>query len=102
MSDDTPALSPATVVVHAGRPPRDVDQPLNAPITMASTYVAGGDLEYGRYANPTWAAFEEALGVLEGGPTDPARCLAYASGELRFPGILDDQGRSNPMARVAE
>ena len=35
--------------MHAGRPPRDVDQPLNAPITMASTYVAGGDLEYGRY-----------------------------------------------------
>ena len=55
MADDTPALSPATVVVHAGRPPRDVDQPLNTPITMASTYVAGGDLEYGRYANPTWA-----------------------------------------------
>lgn len=30
------------------------------------------------------------------------RCLAYASGELQFPGILDDQGRSNPMARVTE
>jgi hypothetical protein len=30
------------------------------------------------------------------------RCLAYASGELQFPGILDDRGRSNPMARVAE
>lgn len=30
------------------------------------------------------------------------RCLAYASGELQFPGILDARGRSNPMARVAE
>jgi hypothetical protein len=30
------------------------------------------------------------------------RCLAYASGELPFPGILDDRGRSNPMARVTE
>jgi hypothetical protein len=30
------------------------------------------------------------------------RCLAYASGDLQFPGILDDRGRSNPMARVAE
>ncbi|MET7425386.1 hypothetical protein [Dactylosporangium sp. NPDC005555] len=30
------------------------------------------------------------------------RCLAYASGELQFPGILDDRGRSNPMARVTE
>src|SRR6185369_8071408 len=68
-------LRPATTVVHAGRPPHEPDQPLNAPITMASTYVAGGDLEYGRYGNPTWAAFEEALGALEGG-----RALAYASG----------------------
>ncbi|BCB86553.1 hypothetical protein Psuf_038660 [Phytohabitans suffuscus] len=30
------------------------------------------------------------------------RCLAYASGDLQFPGILDDQGRPNPMARVTE
>jgi hypothetical protein len=30
------------------------------------------------------------------------RCLAYASGELQFPGILDGGGRSNPMARVTE
>ncbi len=66
-------LRPATTVVHSGRPPHEPDQPLNVPITMASTYVAGGDLEYGRYGNPTWTAFEEALGVLEGGrPTRPA------------------------------
>ncbi|MFF5233861.1 hypothetical protein [Dactylosporangium sp. NPDC000521] len=30
------------------------------------------------------------------------RCLTYASGELQFPGILDDRGRPNPMARIAE
>jgi hypothetical protein len=30
------------------------------------------------------------------------RCLAYASGERQFPGILDDRGTSNPMARVIE
>ncbi|MFC0526595.1 hypothetical protein [Phytohabitans kaempferiae] len=30
------------------------------------------------------------------------RCLAYASGQLQFPGILDDHGRPNPMARVTE
>jgi cystathionine gamma-synthase len=88
MSGDTPALSPATVVVHAGRPPRDVDQPLNAPITMASTYVAGGDLEYGRYANPTWSAFEEALGALEGG-----RALAFSSGLAAVSTVLDLVGQ---------
>ncbi len=84
MSGDTPALSPATVVVHAGRPPHEVDQPLNTPITMASTYVAGGDLEYGRYANPTWHAFEEALGALEGG-----RALAFSSGLAACATVLD-------------
>src|SRR5918994_371062 len=65
MPDD--ALRPATIAVKAGRPDPTPDAPLNAPITMASTYVGGGDLEYGRYANPTWTAFEETLGALEGG-----------------------------------
>ena len=51
---------------------------------MASTYVAGGDLEYGRYGNPTWSAFEEALGALEGG-----RCLTYASGMAAVTSLLD-------------
>ena len=90
MVDDTPApaLSPATVVVHAGRPPHEPDQPLNAPITMASTYVAGGDLEYGRYANPTWTGFQDALGELEGG-----RCLAFASGLAAVATVLDLVGQ---------
>lgn len=69
------SLKPSTIAVTAGRPPHDADQPLNVPLTMASTYVAGGDLEYGRYGNPTWVAFEDALGQLEGG-----HALAFASG----------------------
>src|ERR1700761_9353977 len=60
-------MRPTTKAVRLGRPPHEPDQPLNTPITMASTYVAGGDLEYGRYGNPTWTAFETALGELEGG-----------------------------------
>ena len=77
-------MRPATRAVHLGRPPHEPDQPLNTPITMASTYVAGGDLEYGRYANPTWTAFEDALGALEGG-----RCLSFASGLSAVATILD-------------
>jgi cystathionine gamma-synthase len=77
-------LRPATVAVHAGRPPHEPDQPFSVPITMASTYVAGGDLEYGRYGNPTWTAFEDALGELEGG-----RCLAYSSGMAAVTSLLD-------------
>jgi hypothetical protein len=30
------------------------------------------------------------------------RCLAYASGELQFPGLLDERGQPNLLARVTE
>ena len=83
MHDDS-SLKPSTFAVTAGRPPHEPDEPLNTPLTMASTYVAGGDREYGRYGNPTWAAFEEALGGLEGG-----RCLSYSSGMAAVSTVLD-------------
>ena len=81
---DLPDLSPATLAVISGRPPRDPDAPLNPPVTLAATYVAGGDLEYGRYGNPTWAAFEQALGDLEGG-----RALVFSSGLATVATLLD-------------
>jgi cystathionine gamma-synthase len=80
------------VAVTAGRPPHEPDNPLNAPITMASTYVAGGDVEYGRYGNPTWSAFEEALGDLEGG-----RALAFASGLAAVATVLDLVGQGSKV-----
>ncbi len=85
-------MHPTTRAVHLGRPPHEPDQPFNEPITMASTYVAGGDREYGRYANPTWAAFEEALAGLEGGEQG-ARCLSYASGLAAVATVLDLVGQ---------
>ena len=88
MSDQTPSISPATVAVTRGRPPHEPDQPLNTPIVMASTFVAGGDLEYGRYANPSWEAFEDILGALEGG-----RCLSFASGMAAVTTVLDLVGQ---------
>ena len=75
MTADPRPLARSTVVVKAARPAAEADAPLNAPVTFAATYVAGGDLEYGRYDNPTWQAFEEALGELEGG-----RCLTLPAG----------------------
>lgn len=68
-------LSLSTLAVGAGRPHRVPGGPLNAPITMASAFVPGGDSEYGRHGNPTWESFETVLGALEGG-----RALAFASG----------------------
>jgi cystathionine gamma-synthase len=84
----TEDLRPATVAVTAGRPAHEPDQPLNPPIVMAATYVAGGDLEYGRYGNPTWTALEDVLGALEGG-----RCLTFASGLAAVATVLDLVGQ---------
>jgi cystathionine gamma-synthase len=83
-----PTWSPATTAVTAGRPAHRPDAPLNEPLTMASTYVATGDVEYGRYGNPTWTAFEDALGALEGG-----RCLSFASGLATVATVLDLVGQ---------
>lgn len=91
MAQDSP-LKPSTLAVTAGRPERTPDAPLNAPITMASTYVAGGDVEYGRYGNPTWTALEEALGALEGG-----RCLTFASGLAAVATVLDLVGTGSKV-----
>jgi cystathionine gamma-synthase len=87
-----PPYRPATIAVTSGRPAHQPDNPLNEPLTMASTYVAGGDLEYGRYGNPTWTAFEEALGALEGG-----RCLAFGSGLAAVSTILDLAGQGSKV-----
>jgi cystathionine gamma-synthase len=56
------ALSAETVVVAAGRPPRQRDAPVNQPIVLSSTYfgtgpLADGDRGYGRYSKHTWDPF---------------------------------------------
>ncbi|WP_182526158.1 trans-sulfuration enzyme family protein [Nocardioides dongkuii] len=93
MSD---ALQPSTVAVHAGRPPHLADEPLNTPITMASTFVGGGEREYGRWGNPTWQAFESALGALEGG-----RALAFSSGLAAVSVVLDLVGNGAKVVAPA-
>ena len=66
---------PETLAVAAGRV-ESPGAPLNVPPTFASTYRDGGAIGYGRWGNPTWSAFEEALGVLEGGDA-----VAFSSGQ---------------------
>ncbi|MCC3298252.1 PLP-dependent transferase [Arthrobacter sp. zg-Y916] len=75
-------LSPETTVVSAGRPERTADSAVNPPIVLTSTFLGTratreGDRVYGRYSNPTWDPFEEALGTLENSEL-PA--LVYSSG----------------------
>jgi cystathionine gamma-synthase len=70
-----PAWSADTVAVQAGRPARDPGAPMNAPITLSSTYVHDAAVEYGRDGNAGWGALEAALGALDGG-----RAVTFASG----------------------
>jgi cystathionine gamma-synthase len=66
---------PETIAITAGRPEVGPDSLLNQPISLNSTFVAGGAIGYGRYGNETWAALEVAIAALEGGKT-----LTYSSG----------------------
>ncbi len=71
-----------TIAIVAGRD-RTPGAPINVPPTFASTYRDGGDLGYGRWGNPTWTAFEAALGELEGGA-----CVSFSSGLAAVAALL--------------
>lgn len=78
---DRRPLRDATTAVVAGRPGGAGD-PLNAPIVLASNFRAS-DL-YGRVdGTPTWQAFEEAYGALEGG-----RAISFATGMAAASAVL--------------
>ena len=84
MNESDRPLSPASLVVHGGRPPAEPGASLNPPVWMTSTYRQGGDVAYGRDGNPTWEAFEEVLGELEGGS-----CMLFASGMAATASVLE-------------
>ena len=79
-----PSPAAATIAVHGGRPEQVPDAPLSVPPVLASTYVEGGAVGYGRNGNPTWTALEDVVGALEGG-----RALAFASGMAAVAAVLD-------------
>jgi len=69
-----------TRVVRAGLPPMMQGEPFLPGPTFAGSYHLTGnpstsDYSYGRYHNPTWTHFEQALGELEGGPA-----ISFGSG----------------------
>ena len=85
MSDRT---RPATRVVHAGLPAARQGEPyLPGPVFAAPFHLAGpsdaSPYGYGRYANPTWTAYETALSELEGGDT-----VVFASGAAACAAVL--------------
>ncbi|MGH8981427.1 MAG: PLP-dependent transferase, partial [Acidimicrobiales bacterium] len=73
---------PETLAVAAGRE-ETPGAPLNVPPTFASTYRDGDSPRYGRWDNPTWSAFESALGALEGGGA-----IAFSCGQAAAAAVL--------------
>ncbi|CAN5468303.1 PLP-dependent aspartate aminotransferase family protein [soil metagenome] len=82
---------PATLAVEAGRPPHVPGQPLSVPPTFASVLRAPSGLEYGRYANESFTAVEQALGALDGGTA-----VAFASGMAAISAVVATTVRGRP------
>jgi len=80
MADDR--LHSSTVSIHAGRGPRTLGAPINAPLTLASNFY--GSAYTREQGSPTWEAFEEAIGALEGG-----RSTSFASGIAASTAIIE-------------
>lgn len=77
---------PSTRAVHAGRPGPEQGTPFLPGPTFAAPVHWAGDAApegYGRAANPTWTAYERALGELEEG-----QALAFASGMAAVAAVL--------------
>jgi cystathionine gamma-synthase len=85
-------LSPASRVVALGRPARVPGAGVSPPLELSSTYAAGGPQGYARGGNPTWSAFEEALGSLEGGDA-----LVFASGMAAVSAALSLAPHGSPV-----
>lgn len=75
---------PSTWVVSSGRPIGAPDSPVNQPIVPASTFHAGGEIEYAREDNPTASALEQTLGGLEGGDA-----IVFSSGMAGANALMD-------------
>ena len=83
-----PEWHDGTRVVHAGLPDATPGAPYLAGPVFAAPFHAPGDptaspFTYGRFSNPTWVAYEQALETLEGGP-----CLLFPSGMAATAAVL--------------
>ena len=78
-------VAPETWAVMAGRGTSGAGAPLNVPPVLASNFQLGAERAYSRDdATPTWEAFEELLGGLEGG-----EAVAFASGMGAIAAVFD-------------
>jgi cystathionine gamma-lyase len=80
--------APGTRVVRAGLPEEGDEVPFLPGPTFVAPYRLAGEVEgrrygYGRFANPTWTAYEAALGELEGGDA-----VCFSSGMAAVSAVL--------------
>ena len=90
-----------TLVVRAGRPPASPGGAFLPGPVFAGPFHAAGDpaaspFTYGRFHNPTWSAYEAALGELEGGIA-----LVFASGMAATTAILGSVLRPGDAVALA-
>ena len=81
-------MKSATKVVHAGLLPAAQGKAFSDGVTFAAPYHTAGDpstsnYTYGRFHNPTWTQFEQALSELEGGIA-----VSFASGMAAIAAVL--------------
>jgi len=88
----TSSLDIQTVAILAGRGEPVAGAPLNCPPILASAFRAGAGRSYARDGNPTWDAFEEAIGALEGGTA-----VAFSTGMAAAAAVIESLP---PTARV--
>ena len=69
-------LHPETIAISSGRPDSQPGAGVNTPISLNSTFTAGGPVSYGRFGNETWNQLEIAISQLEGA----ASTLIFSSG----------------------
>ncbi|MDA8196217.1 MAG: PLP-dependent transferase [Actinomycetota bacterium] len=77
-------MEKSTKVVHGGRPKNVTGAPLNFPIGVSTTYIAGGTSIYSRFGTEVTRALEEVIAELEGGET-----LSFASGLAAVKAVVD-------------
>jgi cystathionine gamma-lyase len=94
-------LGDGTRAIHAGMPRGDDGTPLRSSPVFASTYHLSGQpqgpYQYGRLTNPTWSAWETALGELEAGEV-----VSFSSGIAAVSAVLQSTLRPGDVLVMAD
>jgi len=101
MARDDRGLGDGTRAIHAGMPASEDGTPLVTSPVFASTYHLTGEphgpYQYGRLTNPTWSAWETALGELEAG-----EAVSFASGIAAVSAVLLSSLRPRDVLVMAD